>query len=171
MTLAYIALGANLGEPLITLRAAIKALDLEEGCGRVSAVSSFYRSAPLAKQRQPDYLNAVCALNTALSPHSLLAKLLAIETRFGRVRGKKNAPRTLDLDLLLYGDYQCAEPDLTLPHPRLHERAFVLLPLIEIAPQLVIPRRGRLADLLPTCAHQRCEKISIGLLAEGQNLF
>jgi 2-amino-4-hydroxy-6-hydroxymethyldihydropteridine diphosphokinase len=97
---------------------------------------------------QPDFVNAVAQIETALSPRELLDELLQIEYRAGRVRDFPNAPRTLDLDLLLYGETVCDEPALTIPHPRMHERAFVLVPLAEIAPQIEVPRRGPVADLL-----------------------
>jgi 2-amino-4-hydroxy-6-hydroxymethyldihydropteridine diphosphokinase len=103
---------------------------------------------------QPDFVNAVAEVATGLEPEALLAALLTIEQDFGRRRGEKNGPRTLDLDLLLYGDRQMERPGLTLPHPRMHLRAFVLLPLAEIAPQLAIPGRGSVAAWLPAVANQ-----------------
>jgi 2-amino-4-hydroxy-6-hydroxymethyldihydropteridine diphosphokinase len=108
---------------------------------------------------QPDFINAVAMLETMLAPHALLDGLLAIERRHGRVREFLNAPRTLDLDVLLYGDLVLHEHGLTLPHPRMHERAFVLLPLAEIAPDAVIPGKGRVADLLHGCHDQRLERL------------
>ena len=115
---------------------------------RLTAKSSLYRSAPVGYADQPDFINAVAALETALAPRTLLDALLALERGQGRVRDFPNAPRTLDLDVLLYGELQWHEHGLTIPHPRMHERAFVLLPLTEIAPQCVIPGRGKAADLL-----------------------
>ncbi len=103
----------------------------------------------------PDYLNCVAELGTNLSPHVLLRELQHIEQTHGRERTFRNAPRTLDLDLLLYGEHAIESIDLTVPHPRLHERAFVLLPLYELAPDLDIPLRGKLKDLLPAVASQR----------------
>ncbi|MET0333972.1 MAG: 2-amino-4-hydroxy-6-hydroxymethyldihydropteridine diphosphokinase [Rhizobacter sp.] len=151
--LAYVGLGANLGEAVATLRQAIAELGTLPGT-RLDAVSSLYRSAPV-DATGPDYVNAVAAVRTALAAHELLAHLQAIETRQGRERPYRNAPRTLDLDLLLYGDEQIATPDLTVPHPRMHERAFVLLPLAELAgDKLLIPGRGAIASWLPQVATQ-----------------
>jgi 2-amino-4-hydroxy-6-hydroxymethyldihydropteridine diphosphokinase len=154
VTLAYVALGANLGDPAITVRAALAALAVLPGA-RLLASSSLYRTAPVGLKNQPDFINAAAALDTELDAHALLDGLFGIEARFGRVRSVKNAPRTLDLDLLLWGDAVQDDPGLTLPHPRLHERAFVLAPLAEIAPELAIPGHGRVADLLARCADQR----------------
>lgn len=156
--IAYIALGANLGDPLRTVRAAITALQ-EMPNARFIAGSSLYRTAPVGLKHQPDFINAVVELETALAPAELLTRLFAIEAAFGRVRSIRNAPRTLDLDLLLYGDQILDLPELTLPHPRMTERAFVLAPLAEIAPDLAIPGRGPLAALLPQVADQRIEKL------------
>jgi 2-amino-4-hydroxy-6-hydroxymethyldihydropteridine diphosphokinase len=140
MAIAYVALGANLGDRPATLRAAVRRLG---ELGRVETVSAVYETAPVGYEAQPAFLNAVARLRTDLSPAGLLTALLRIETDLGRVRSFRNAPRTLDLDLLLYDDLTRDEPELTLPHPRLHERAFVLVPLAEIAPDLVHPRLGR----------------------------
>jgi 2-amino-4-hydroxy-6-hydroxymethyldihydropteridine diphosphokinase len=114
---------------------------------RLDAVSSLYRSAPVGHVDQPDFINAVAAIATTLSPRALLEALLEIEVRYGRVRDFPNAPRTLDLDIILYGDAELDEPGLAIPHPRMHERAFVLIPLSEIAPDATIPGRGPLRDL------------------------
>jgi 2-amino-4-hydroxy-6-hydroxymethyldihydropteridine diphosphokinase len=121
--------------------------------------SSLYRTAPVGYLDQPDFINAVAMVETALAPHTLLDGLLAIERQHGRVREFLNAPRTLDLDVLLYGDLVLYEPGLTIPHPRMHERAFVLLPLVEIAPEAEIPGRGRATDLLEGCQDQRLERL------------
>jgi len=121
--------------------------------------SSLYRTAPVGLKHQPDFINAVVELVAVSSAPTLLEALFAIEERFGRQRSVKNAPRTLDLDLLLYGDTVSDDPQLTLPHPRLHERAFVLAPLAEIAPQLNIPGRGGVAELLLRCADQQIERL------------
>lgn len=137
-TTAWIGLGANLGERAGTLRTALAALAALPGT-RLLRVSSLYRSAPV-DAGGPDYLNAVAEIGTQLPPHDLLAALQAIEHAAGRERPYRNAPRTLDLDILLYGDLQSADATLTLPHPRLHERAFVLLPLAELAPERVLPQ-------------------------------
>jgi 2-amino-4-hydroxy-6-hydroxymethyldihydropteridine diphosphokinase len=153
MNTAYVALGANLGNPTAAVLAAFAALaNLPES--RVARCSSLYRTAPVGILSQPDFVNAVALLETTLPPEALLDALLDIEARFGRVRRERNGPRTLDLDLLLYDDIELDLPRLTLPHPRLHLRAFVLLPLAEIAPDLAIPRRGSLAAWLPAVANQ-----------------
>jgi 2-amino-4-hydroxy-6-hydroxymethyldihydropteridine diphosphokinase len=153
MNTAYVALGANLGNPTAAVLAAFAALaNLPES--RVARCSSLYRTAPVGILSQPDFVNAVALLETTLPPEALLDALLDIEARFGRVRRERNGPRTLDLDLLLYDNIELDLPRLTLPHPRLHLRAFVLLPLAEIAPDLAIPRRGSLAAWLPAVANQ-----------------
>lgn len=153
MNLAYVALGANLGDPIATIRAALGALaNLPES--RVVHSSSLYRTAPVGELEQPEFINAVAALETTLAPEALLDALLDIETRFGRIREQKNGPRTLDLDLLLYANQQLDLPRLTLPHPRLHLRAFVLYPLAEIAPDLHLPGRGTITAWLPAVANQ-----------------
>ena len=156
-TRAYVALGANLGEPVAHLRAAIADLDALPGT-RVVARSSLYRSAPVGLVNQPDFINAVVAVDTALEALPLLRTLLAIEARHGRVRSVPNAPRTLDLDLLLYGEAVVGGAELTLPHPRMHERAFVLLPLLEIAPELLLPGLGAARGFLPAVAGQAIER-------------
>src|SRR5688572_27760360 len=115
---------------------------------RLAAISSLYASAPVGHAEQPDFVNAVAKIETALDPRELLDALLAVERRRGRVREFPNAPRTLDLDIILYGDAAHDEADLTIPHPRMHERAFVLAPLAEIAPDAVVPGHGRVGDLL-----------------------
>ncbi len=145
--IAFIALGSNLGEPAAQVNSGFAALGVLPA-SRVIARSSLYRSAPVGYADQPDFVNAVAAIETTLDPHVLLEALFAIERRHARVRRFPNAPRTLDLDLLLYGDLQLRERGLTIPHPRMHERAFVLLPLAEIAPHCVIPGRGRVSELL-----------------------
>jgi 2-amino-4-hydroxy-6-hydroxymethyldihydropteridine diphosphokinase len=157
-TQAFIGLGANLGEPEDQVRRAIAALAELPGT-RLVAASSFYRSAPVGVVAQPDFINAVAKIETALVARALLEALLAAERRFGRRRAFPGAPRTLDLDLLLYGDRVIAEPGLIVPHPRMHERAFVLAPLAEIAPDIAIPGKGRARTLLAACADQKIEKI------------
>lgn len=132
----FVGLGANLGDAAATVRAAFDALNELPGT-RCVARSSLYRSAPIDAQGA-DYINAVAQLQTKLVPEALLEALHAIEERFGRERPYRNAPRTLDLDLLLYGQRHIATPRLTVPHPRMHERAFVLAPLAEIAPDLAL---------------------------------
>ncbi len=186
----YVALGANLGDPVATVRAAIIALrDLPDT--NVVSVSSLYRTAPVGLKHQPDFINAVAAIDfdfllplqgegrirrlrlggrdgdegVSSAPthknagaYALMQALFRIEEKFGRQRepsGARNHARTLDLDLLLYADEISDDPDLTLPHPRMHERAFVLAPLAEIAPDLVIPNRSTVRELLAKCADQR----------------
>jgi 2-amino-4-hydroxy-6-hydroxymethyldihydropteridine diphosphokinase len=144
---AYIALGSNLEDPASQVNAGFAALS-SLPVTRLIAQSALYRTAPVGYAEQPDFINAVAAVETALSPRALLDALLAVERSHGRLRTFPNAPRTLDLDVLLYGDLQLQENGLTIPHPRMHERAFVLVPLAEIAPQCVIPGRGAAAELL-----------------------
>ena len=147
LTPAYVALGANLDRPEEQVRAAFEELAMLPDT-RLGAVSSLYRSAPVGYADQPDFVNAVAGIETALAPRALLEALLEIERRYGRERGFANAPRTLDLDILLYGGTVVNEPGLTIPHPRLHERAFVVIPLAEIAPEAPVPGRGRARDLV-----------------------
>jgi 2-amino-4-hydroxy-6-hydroxymethyldihydropteridine diphosphokinase len=156
--LAYVGLGANLGDPAAALRAAIVELGRLPAT-TVEAVSALYRSAPVDAQG-PDFVNAVAALRTTLTPHELLSHLQAIEAGHGRDRPYRNAPRTLDLDVLLYGDQQIATQTLVVPHPRMHERAFVLLPLSELAgPDQVIQGHGPIAALLSQVAAQPISKL------------
>ena len=158
MNIAYVALGANLGDPAATIRAAFGALaNLPES--RVVHCSSLYRTAPVGNTEQPEFINAVAALETTLAPESLLDALFDIEARFGRIRAEKNGPRTLDLDLLLYNNQQLNLPRLTLPHPRLHLRAFVLYPLAELAPDLQLPGHGSIAAWLPAVANQGISRL------------
>ena len=148
MTRAYVGLGANLGDRERTLRAAVDALGAEEGI-EVVAVSTLRETDPVGVGDQPRFLNGVAALETTLGARELLDRLLAVEQRFGRVRVPgEHGPRTLDLDLLLYGDETIDEPGLAVPHPRLHERRFVLEPLAELAPGLVVSGRGTVESLL-----------------------
>lgn len=155
---AFVALGANLGNPEATLRAALETLAQQTDWALVSH-SSLYRTAPVGFADQPDFVNAVAKLSTQLDPVSLLNRLLAIEQQFGRIRRELNGPRTLDLDLLLHDQTQVEMPMLTLPHPRLHLRAFVLIPLAEIAPDLILPGRGPVSAYLPTVAKQSIHRI------------
>jgi 2-amino-4-hydroxy-6-hydroxymethyldihydropteridine diphosphokinase len=148
VTRAYVALGANLGDRDRSLRAAVDALAAEDGI-EVVDVSTLRDTEPVGVGEQPRFLNGAVALDTTLSARELLDRLLAVEQRFGRVRVPgERAPRTLDLDLLLYGDETIDEPGLTVPHPRLHERRFVLEPLAELAPGLLVPGRGEVESLL-----------------------
>jgi 2-amino-4-hydroxy-6-hydroxymethyldihydropteridine diphosphokinase len=155
--LAAIGLGANLGEPvqaLMTARERIRELPQTSE----AAFSRIYISAPV-EASGPDYLNAVQLVRTSLPPLTLLKNLLAIERRHGRERPYKNAPRTLDLDLLLYGDQALTTPTLSVPHPRMHLRAFVLLPLVEVWPDAVIAGVGSARDQLPGVANQTIRKV------------
>ena len=139
MVVAYIALGSNLGDRAATLEAAVRRLRAEPGL-RVLAVSGWHETDPVGGPAgQGKFLNAAATVETDLSPESLLALLQRIENQFGRVRTVKDGPRTLDLDLLLYGEARIASAALTVPHPRMRERAFVLLPLQELAPECVAP--------------------------------
>ncbi|HWH06741.1 MAG TPA: 2-amino-4-hydroxy-6-hydroxymethyldihydropteridine diphosphokinase [Gaiellaceae bacterium] len=142
MNTAYVGIGANLGDREATIGLALERLP------GVVEVSALRETEPVGPVEQPRFLNCVAVLETELSPRELLDELLAIELSLGRVRGERWGPRTLDLDLLLHGDAVLDEPGLTLPHPRLHERRFVLEPLAELAPDLVVPGRGRVRDLL-----------------------
>jgi 2-amino-4-hydroxy-6-hydroxymethyldihydropteridine diphosphokinase len=146
MQTAYVGLGSNLQDPVRQVSIAFDDLGaLPET--RLTARSSLYRTAPVGKLDQPDFVNAVARVETGLGPEALLEALLAIERGHQRVRGERNGPRTLDLDLLLYGSERIDLPGLTVPHPRVHERAFVLVPLAEIAPDLHIPGAGRVDQL------------------------
>lgn len=142
MTRAYVGLGANLGDREATIRAAVAALS------GVVGVSQLRETDPVGVVDQPPFLNGAVALETGLSPRELLDALLAVERDLGRERRERWGPRTIDLDLLLYGDETIDEPGLTVPHPRLHERRFALEPLLDLDPELAIPGRGRVVDLL-----------------------
>ena len=144
---ACIGLGANLGDAVDTLRQAIDALSRREGI-TVRAISRFYRTPAWGKEDQPDFINAAVLVETPLAPRELLALLLAVESDFGRHRvdGERWGPRTLDLDLLLYGDAVIDEPGLRVPHPHLHERAFALVPLLDVLPDARIPAHGAARD-------------------------
>lgn len=156
--LAYVGLGANLGDAESSLKAALRSIGALPASA-LRAVSALYRTAPV-DAHGPDYLNAVAAIETRLAPEGLLQHLQAIELAHGRERHYLNAPRTLDLDLLLYGDVTISSPALTIPHPRMHQRAFVLIPLAEVAPPtLVIPGQGALSDLVPRVAGQRIHRL------------
>ncbi|MYN13219.1 2-amino-4-hydroxy-6-hydroxymethyldihydropteridine diphosphokinase [Pusillimonas sp. TS35] len=152
----YIGLGANLGDARAALEQAAASLAQAPGIDGLR-LSPFYRTAPVASSG-PDYINAVAELHTTLSPHDLLALLQEIEHAHGRTRPYRNAPRTLDLDLLLYGDARIHTPTLTVPHPRMHLRAFVLQPLADLAPALTLAQ-GAVGALLAACADQAVEKM------------
>ena len=155
---AYIGLGANLGDARATVRAALAALAAQPGL-RLRAVSPLYRSAALPAGG-PDYLNAVAALDSQLSPDALLQRLQTLEAAHGRERPYANAPRTLDLDLLLHGRQRRSSPALTLPHPRLHQRAFVLRPLLDLAPRIRVQGLGPLQAWWPAASAQRIERVA-----------
>ena len=158
MTIAYVGLGSNLGDARAhVLRAFEDLARLPET--RLEARSALYRSAPLDAPGQADYVNAAAGVDTELSAAQLLAALQDIERRHGRERPYANAPRTLDLDLLLYDEAAFASAMLTLPHPRMHERAFVLAPLAELDPRLEVPGRGSVRELLARCAGQRVARL------------
>jgi 2-amino-4-hydroxy-6-hydroxymethyldihydropteridine diphosphokinase len=146
---AYVGLGSNLGDRESTIRSALAELAATHGV-QVVAVSTLVETDPVGYLDQPRFLNGVAALETGRSARALLDLLLAVEARFGRDRAAVPAqgPRTLDLDLLLYGDAELDEPGLRIPHPRLHERAFVLAPLAELEPGLEVPGRGSIQSLL-----------------------
>jgi 2-amino-4-hydroxy-6-hydroxymethyldihydropteridine diphosphokinase len=155
---AFIALGSNLADPADQVSHAFGELDALPGT-RLIARSSLYRSAPWGYSDQPDFINAVAEIETLLAPRILLEMLLDIEHQRGRVREFLNAPRVLDLDLLLYDGLIHHEHGLTLPHPRMHERAFVLMPLTEIAPGCVIPGHGTALECLASCTGQTLERL------------
>ncbi len=155
---AFIGLGSNLADPRAQVSSALEALN---GLAQTRVVrrSSLYRSAPVGYLQQPDFINAVAQLETELAPRALLDALLALEHDRGRTREFCNAPRTLDLDILLYDDLIHHEHGLTIPHPQMHLRAFVLQPLLEIAPECVIPGVGLAADAALRCAGQALERL------------
>lgn len=155
---AFIGLGSNLADPVAQVSDALEALDRLPQT-RVTRSSSLYRSAPVGYLAQPDFINAVAQLETELAPRALLEALLALELECGRTREFCNAPRTLDLDVLLYDDLLHHEHGLTIPHPQMHLRAFVLQPLLEIAPQCDIPGVGPVAEAAMHCAGQKLERL------------
>jgi len=160
VVVAYVGLGSNLADPVAQVRAAMSALATLPQT-RAIRCSSLYRSAPIGKVRdQPDFINAACRVETTASAPDILRALLAIEKAAGRVRdGQKGGPRILDLDLLLFGAEIHQASDLVLPHPRLHERAFVLYPLVELDPGLSIPGKGSVSVLLARCDGQSVEPL------------
>ncbi|HTP61246.1 MAG TPA: 2-amino-4-hydroxy-6-hydroxymethyldihydropteridine diphosphokinase [Burkholderiales bacterium] len=159
MTLAYVGLGANLGDPQRTVsQAMLELAQLPKSA--VAGRSPLYRSAPIGFKAQPDFINAVVSLKTELAAEALLDELLGIELRHGRKRSLPNAPRTLDLDLLLYGDRELSTRRLAIPHPRMHERAFVLKPLLDLDPGASVPGRGPVRALLAACKDQPVERIA-----------
>jgi len=163
MITTYIGIGANLGNARATVREAIDRLAQIAGC-KLMMASSLYSSAPIESSGD-DYVNAVAGLQTSLSAQQLLNALQAIELAFGRERPYRNAPRTLDLDVLLYGTEKIATKTLVVPHPRMTERAFVLLPLIQIAPDIDIPGHGSAVDLLDSVKNQAIFQLAESKLA------
>ncbi len=155
---AAIGLGSNLGNSAALIRSGLRALDALPGTA-VIACSSLWRSAPVGMVDQPDFINAVCLIDTTLDADRLMQAMLLIETSHDRVREQQGGPRTLDLDLLWYGNLTCNRPGLQLPHPRLHERAFVLLPLEEIDPMLTVSGLGPIQALIAKLPVQRIEKL------------
>lgn len=156
---AFVALGSNLSNPREQVLRAFAELDALPD-SHVVARSSLYRTAPLGYDNQPDFINAVAELSTKLTPHELLRQLLALETAHGRERPFPNAPRVLDLDLLMVDDLTIQDDVLTLPHPHMHERGFVLLPLMEIAPDILVPGRGQVNVLAQQCTDQGVERLA-----------
>jgi 2-amino-4-hydroxy-6-hydroxymethyldihydropteridine diphosphokinase len=159
-TIAAIGLGANLGDARASVRGALGMLDLLPST-RLLRTSRLYRTAAWGQTGQPDFINAVVLLETTLGARALLDRLLAIERDFGRIRTSEDrwGPRTLDLDLLLFGDSVIDEPGLQVPHPHLHERAFALLPLAEIAPELTIPGLATVGELARVMASDGIEAL------------
>ncbi len=159
-TLAVVGLGANLGDARTSVLGALGVLDLLPSTQLLRA-SKLYRTAAWGHTDQPDFINAVAMLETALGARALLDGLLAIERDFGRIRtiNERWGPRTLDLDLLLFGDDVIDEPGLQVPHPHLHERAFALLPLAEIAPEMTIPGLAKVGELAATMASDGIEAL------------
>jgi 2-amino-4-hydroxy-6-hydroxymethyldihydropteridine diphosphokinase len=156
---AYIGIGSNLDQPREQVERAFGELERLPR-SRLAARSSLYASAPLGYEAQPGFVNAVARLDTELGAFELLRELQGIEARHGRRRSFANAPRTLDLDLLLYGEERIAAPELAVPHPRMHERSFVLQPLLEIAPAASIPGRGSAAACAAAISGQKVERLA-----------
>lgn len=161
MVVCYIGLGSNLDQPVQQVQQALAELTALPAC-RLQAYSSLYRSAPVGPADQPDYINAVAELHTDLPADELLDALQAIEQAHRRQRTRRWGPRTLDLDILLYGSTRIDDARLQVPHPEIAKRAFVLYPLAEIAPQLVIPGLGAIADLLDGVAGQQVQQLAEG---------
>jgi 2-amino-4-hydroxy-6-hydroxymethyldihydropteridine diphosphokinase len=157
LSTAYIGLGSNLGDSRQHVRDAVQALGRLAGT-RVLALSRLYLTPPWGVVEQPPFVNAVAAIETSLEPRPLLDALLETERAFGRIRdGNRWGPRILDLDLLLHDNHVCSDPELTLPHPHIGQRAFVLLPLADLSPELDIPGQGKVADLLAAIDVDGCE--------------
>ncbi len=157
---AFIALGSNLENPILQIQKAFEELARTPGI-QLTKQSSLYQSAPVGRLDQPDFVNAVIGIRTHLTPHQLFNELMAIEQIHGRVRESMNAPRTLDLDLLLYDALTFQDKQLTIPHPRMFQRAFVLIPLQEIAPDCFIPGHGPISQLVAICMEQKIQRIPL----------
>jgi 2-amino-4-hydroxy-6-hydroxymethyldihydropteridine diphosphokinase len=160
---AYLALGANLGEPLKQLNSGVREINAISGCSVIACSSAYQTEAQETKRSQPDYFNAVVAIETTLSAQTLWTSLAEIEFAHGRVRapgGERNAARTLDIDLLLFGTSTINSPTLIVPHPRMHQRAFVLRPLLDVAPDVMIPGLGSAKDFFRDVRSQRIEKLA-----------
>lgn len=158
---AYIGLGSNLDDPLTQVRTALRELDQIRDC-RLLKHSNLYRSAPMGPPGQPDYINAVAAVETRLAADALLSELQAIEARHQRQRRERWGPRTLDLDLLLFGNEVIDNARLSVPHPGLDARSFVLIPLYEIAPDLILPDNRVLAELVRHCSREGLRQLQAG---------
>jgi 2-amino-4-hydroxy-6-hydroxymethyldihydropteridine diphosphokinase len=156
--IAYIGIGANLGNAAANVDDAIARLSVLPGA-RLLACSAKYRTAPIDSSGD-DYVNAVASIDTSLSAPDLLASLHGIELAHGRERPYRNAPRTLDLDILLYGEETIDQPSLHIPHPRMQDRAFVIVPLLEIAPDVIIPGRGPASGFLPAVLDQGITRLA-----------
>lgn len=151
---AYLGLGSNLGDKIANIKKALAALDDAPGV-RVLRVAPYYRTAPVGYTKQDFFVNTAASIETILPPLDLLALLLDVEKALGRVRGIRWGPRHIDIDLLLYGKEEINRPELVVPHPRMHERAFVMVPLADLAPGMEIPGRGKVAGLALTLADQQ----------------
>ena len=165
--IAFIGLGSNLDDPSSQLQRAIEAIAVLPDT-HLLAKSSLYQCAPLGFVDQPDFVNAVAKISTGLTPSALLHALLHIEHQHGRERTFRNAPRIIDLDVLMYDDVQLHEPGLTIPHPQMHRRAFVLRPLLEIAPDASIPGIGRAEEALIGCQDQVLERLAPGVSKKSE---
>ncbi|EGV35190.1 2-amino-4-hydroxy-6-hydroxymethyldihydropteridine-pyrophosphokinase [Neisseria weaveri ATCC 51223] len=164
--IAVIALGSNLENPAKQVLSALDAINLHPEI-KVEKASSLYLSEPVGYADQPDFVNAVCMVSTSLSPKTLLAELNTIEAQFGRERSFRNAPRTLDLDIVAYEGICSDDPHLTLPHPRAHERSFVMLPLVEIAPDFELPQRGVATVLAAGLGNEGIRLLNAGEIEAG----
>jgi 2-amino-4-hydroxy-6-hydroxymethyldihydropteridine diphosphokinase len=154
-----IGLGSNMDRPAEQIQTALREIASTPEC-LLLKTSSLYQSAPVGGVEQANFINAVAEIETTLSPRALMTRLLEIEHQHDRVRTTRNGPRTLDLDILMFNDWRIDEPDLVVPHPRAHERAFVLLPLVEISPEISIPGVGAVKALLPNVSEQSVERYS-----------